>query len=297
MKSTIFYDGAMNSTLAEGVSPSANKPRLFKKHIEKFKEQIAFISVVPVMVQDLYSIHSKEYVDSILNGKLVNGFGIKGDDGQDMASSFFYTSGSMLNATRFAIETGGFACSPTSGFHHACFARPFGFCTFNGLFLAAMKAINEYGAKRVLILDCDYHWGDGTYSLIKQFGMQHEIFQWSAGLDYWCSTLAEEMLQRLTEMCNLYIPKVDLVLYQAGADQHVDDPLGGLLTTRQMKIRDAIVFTTAKRYKKPVVWNLAGGYQEPIEKVLDLHLQTLQVAHQVQFDESLSPSDPGVSPG
>lgn len=33
----------------------------------------------------------------------------------------------------------------------------------------------------------------------------------------------------------------DLVIYQAGADMHVDDPLGGIMTTDEMRQRDDLV--------------------------------------------------------
>jgi len=70
----------------------------------------------------------------------------------------------------------------------------------------------------------------------------------------------------------------DVVLYQAGADPHVDDPLGGWLTTEQLRRRDARVFQTFARLGVPVAWNLAGGYQrEPdgsIPKVLEIHDNT-----------------------
>lgn len=73
--------------------------------------------------------------------------------------------------------------------------------------------------------------------------------------------------------------KYDLVLYQAGADIHVDDPLGGLLTTEQMRERDANVFRGCAESGTPVVWNLAGGYQRDansgIAPVLALHRNTM----------------------
>jgi acetoin utilization deacetylase AcuC-like enzyme len=76
-----------------------------------------------------------------------------------------------------------------------------------------------------------------------------------------------------------------LVLYQAGADTHVDDPLGGLLTTEQMRERDRIMFSVAHELGIPLAWNLAGGYQvEPdgsIPKVVQLHLNTFEEALKV----------------
>ena len=66
------------------------------------------------------------------------------------------------------------------------------------------------------------------------------------------------------------------MLYQAGADPHVDDPLGGWLTTAQLHERDRRVFAAARRIGLPVAWNLAGGYQSPLRKVLDIHDNTLR---------------------
>jgi acetoin utilization deacetylase AcuC-like enzyme len=66
------------------------------------------------------------------------------------------------------------------------------------------------------------------------------------------------------------------VLYQAGADVHIDDPLGGVLTTEQMTERDRIVFAAARTHATPIAWNLAGGYQRPLGKVVDLHSNTLR---------------------
>ena len=72
----------------------------------------------------------------------------------------------------------------------------------------------------------------------------------------------------------------DFVLYQAGADPHIDDPLGGWLTTKKMKERDMLVFSVAKRIGVPIAWNLAGGYQQDedggIRPVLDIHDNTMK---------------------
>ena len=68
----------------------------------------------------------------------------------------------------------------------------------------------------------------------------------------------------------------DVVLFQAGADPHVDEPYGWALTSEQLVIRDTIAFVGLKELGIPVAWNLAGGYQVPIQKVLDIHTGTLK---------------------
>jgi len=70
------------------------------------------------------------------------------------------------------------------------------------------------------------------------------------------------------------------VLYQAGADPHIDDPLGGILSSEQMSWRDRQVFE--KLGHLSLVWNLAGGYQvvpgdteaQKREPILALHRET-----------------------
>ena len=74
--------------------------------------------------------------------------------------------------------------------------------------------------------------------------------------------------------------KPDLVIYQAGADPHIDDPLGSVrMTTDQMRERDRYVFSALQERGIPVMFVLAGGYQKPIEeKLVPLHLNTFKEA-------------------
>jgi acetoin utilization deacetylase AcuC-like enzyme len=50
-----------------------------------------------------------------------------------------------------------------------------------------------------------------------------------------------QYLNRLHRVVRQF-PKFDLILLQAGADVHVDDPLGGVLDSGQIRERDRIVF-------------------------------------------------------
>ena len=71
------------------------------------------------------------------------------------------SNGGAVAAAR-AARAGGVAGSLSSGLHHAGRDRGAGFCTFNGLVLAARAALSE-GAARVLVLDLDAHCGGGTH--------------------------------------------------------------------------------------------------------------------------------------
>lgn len=54
-------------------------------------------------------------------------------------------------------------------------------------------------------------------------------------------------------------------------------PSAEISPPRQLARRDSTVFETCQRLRIPVVTNLAGGYQRPLEKVVALHTQTLWV--------------------
>jgi len=61
-------------------------------------------------------------------------------------------------------------------------------------------------------------------------------------------------------------------MYYVGCDPHVADPMiRGVMTTGQMRRRDRIVFTTCRRLGLPVCWTLGGGYQKPLQKMVELH--------------------------
>ena len=83
---------------------------------------------------------------------------------------------------------------------------------------------------------------------------------------------AKGFLRRVPEL--VASMRSDVVLSQAGADPHRDDPLGGWLDTEELAERDYRVFAAAT-LGIPVAWNLAGGYQTPLRRVLDIHENTL----------------------
>jgi len=83
----------------------------------------------------------------------------------------------------------------------------------------------------VFIVDGDQHWGDGTQDIIERHGLR-----WIRPF-HGPRTNAKDYFKALRS-CWSEIERADLVIYQAGADIHVRDPLGGILTTAQMRERD-----------------------------------------------------------
>lgn len=262
-------------------SPSAHKPRLvvedWKKH---FGTAVEICSFEPATEKQIARAHQADFVKGVLGCTVANGFGNRD---HAVAQSLPYTSGSMVAAAEYAVLHKEVVCSPTSGFHHAGFSDAGGYCTFNGLMVTALALKDADLVNRVAILDCDAHYGDGTDSIIRALGIDW-IEHHTQGQDFWgVDSAAKGAYERWLTFAIDKCRKCDLVLYQAGADPHIDDPLGGTLTTAQMRERDRTVFQHLGHL--PMVWNLAGGYQvvkgkteaERIEPVLALHRETARL--------------------
>ena len=270
----VFYRPEMAAD-SDSYSPSAGKPPLVVADWHAQALPIDVRDFDPVDRADLALAHDPRYVDGVLEGRVMNGFGNRD---RSIARTLTYTTGAMLAAAREALDNGRVACAPVSGFHHACFAGAQGFCTFNGLMVTALALHRQGRVERVGILDLDHHWGNGTHDIIGRLGagwVQHH----SSGRDHPGPRDAEPYLERLATLVSTFMD-CDLLLYQAGADAHVDDPLGGWMTDAQLAERDHIVFATAATIGLPVAWNLAGGYRRDanggIDPVLEVHRETMR---------------------
>lgn len=255
-------------------SPSTYKPEEVVNDWMTVGLPLEIQSFDPVLRADMYRAHIKSYVDGVMDCQLANGFG---GMQPDVAQSLPFTCGALLAAARAAISNGEIACAPVSGFHHAHYSSPGGFCTFNGLMIAALALLDSGEAKRVGILDLDQHYGDGTDDILAAVGPV-EVVHTSAGARRRTAKDAEAFLTRLPETIETF-SECSILIYQAGADPHIKDPLGGWMTTDQLARRDKIVFEQAKRMGLPVAWDLAGGYQRDssggIAPVLEIHRNTM----------------------
>src|SRR5262249_61243678 len=84
------------------------------------------------------------------------------------------SNGGVIATAIEALRTRRVSGSLSSGLHHARRARGAGFCTFNGLVLAARAALDA-GAHTVLILDLAAHCAGGTHELIHSAGRMCQL--------------------------------------------------------------------------------------------------------------------------
>lgn len=267
----VFFDLRMVAD-SESFSPSAAKPAKVVDSWARLGLPLDVRPVRPVTTEELCLAHEPQMVREILACRRENGFG---NTLETVANSLLYTSGAMLEAARAAIRNNRVAVAPVSGFHHAGYDFVGGYCTFNGLIVAAQVLLRDKSVRRVGIVDFDQHHGDGTEDCIERLKLRDQICHFTAGRIYRSAHQASEFMARIPAILG-QMQDCDVVLYQAGADPHIHDPLGGWLTDDQLAYRDQTVFSAAKALGIPVAWNLAGGYQDPIEKVLSIHDETMK---------------------
>lgn len=267
----IFYCDQMVVDVAS-FSPSAGKPREVMSSWRELGIPMAVRVPVPVTVDQFCLAHDRAYVEGVLACRINNGFGNKS---RAVADSLPWTSGVMLSAAREAIENGLVAVAPVSGFHHAGYSAGGDYCSLNGNLVTAAVLLDEGIVKRVGILDLDTHWGNGSDDIIRKLRLESRVLHYSAGAKWYKPSQAEIFLRILPSIVESFA-ECDVLLYQAGADPHIDDPLGGWMSTAQLAERDQIVFETARRISLPIAWCLAGGYQTPLRRVLDVHDNTMR---------------------
>jgi len=271
----VFFCDEMVVADANSYSPSSGKPSMVLRDWQDRGLAIDLRASTAVTREQLALAHDPAFVDAVLDGKRSNGFG---NTLAEVARSLPYTTGALLCAAREALTNRCVAVAPVSGFHHAGYDFAGGFCTFNGLMVTAQVLHREGLVRKLAILDLDQHWGNGTQDIIDRLQLGWVQHHSSGGMSLRARD-AERYLRDLPKLMEQWAD-CDLLIYQAGADAHIDDPLGGWMTTEQLRRRDGIVFSTAQALGLPVVWDLAGGYQRDadggISAVLEIHRNTMR---------------------
>jgi len=244
--------------------------------------------------EQLCQAHAPEYVQAIRTGaplELAQSQGFTWDAG--LWPMVLASNGGMVAASLDALDS-GLSGSLSSGLHHARRESGMGYCTFNGLAVAASEALSA-GARSVLILDLDAHCGGGTAAILAD---EPRVFQLDVSVDdydtYASSDRAHlhmvrdgaQYLSVIETQLRLLAAgdrQFDLCLYNAGMDPFEgcsDGALAGI-TRERLANREHIVFEWCRRQGLPVAFSLAGGYvgdKLDQQGLVELHLLTLEAA-------------------
>jgi acetoin utilization deacetylase AcuC-like enzyme len=202
------------------------------------------------------------------------------------------STGGTVAACRAALED-GIAINLAGGTHHAFRDHGQGYCLFNDSVIAARTMQVEGRVRRVVVLDCDVHQGNGTAAIaagdatIFTFSIHSErnfpLHKEQSDLDIGLAdgTGDDEYLYALEVGVRraLDLARADLALYLAGADPYEGDLLGRLSLTKEgLESRDRLVLEHCRRAGLPVALTIAGGYGRRVEETVAIHLETVRVA-------------------
>lgn len=253
---------------------------------------VGLIGNTSLTAAQLAIAHSAAYINAVRTGQpraLAESQGFAWDP--QLWSMVLASNGGVIAASKRAL-THGVAGSLSSGLHHARRDHGNGFCTFNGLAIAALKALGPK-VRRILVIDLDAHCGGGTHSILGGNRAIHHLDIAVDGFDRYVPTGGNTLDlvrdagaymgvldQRLDELRDR---PFDLCLYNAGMDPHQHSPVGGLpgIDALLLGRREQRVFSWCAQRKLPIAFVLAGGYIGPnLDQagLVALHRLTLQAA-------------------
>ncbi|WP_245546215.1 histone deacetylase family protein [Marinomonas posidonica] len=251
----------------------------------------------PLSLAVLMAAHDKQYVHRFIRGELTakeeKDIGLPWSEWL-VERTLRAVSGTILTS-QLALQH-GLACHLAGGTHHAHPAHGAGFCIFNDLAVAALNLVNTKQAKKVLILDCDVHQGDGTiaffpdhpnivpvswhceenYPNVKQTAGINIAIPKGATDETYLEILKDTLPTLLAEH------RADFIFYDAGVDVHQEDRLGYVkLSDQGVLARDTYVIKTCLDQGIPTACVIGGGYDREEDKVAWRHSLLHQAAQQV----------------
>lgn len=244
------------------------------------------ISPQPLDIEDVLLVHSLAYLESLEEEETwFEIFELKAEELKretatkalpQLIEDFLLKSGGTLQAARLALKH-GLAANLGAGYHHAFPDQGRGFCVINDIAITIRKLQKEKLIKTAMIVDLDFHQGDGT---AKTFSGDKSVFTLSvhsqegwpeikqeSSLDVGIveaekNTYLERTKAAVNQALSQFTP--DLVMFVAGSDVYEKDILPGTkylrLPLSVLKERDQFVIDTFKKREIPLAMVFAGGY-------------------------------------
>ena len=251
------------------------KNQLFKEKLIRKKD---ILTPPRLTDMDLQLVHTKEFIaslkDPITVGQILNLNYVNPWD-EYIFEYFRYVSGGTLLAVKYALEHHTTVFNLGGGYHHAHPDRGEGFCLINDVAIAVRKMQLAEKLNKTLIIDLDYHQGNGNLMYFKN---DEKTFTFSMHADKWdevptksnnidielpANTQDKEYLnileQELPRVFSAFTP--ELVIYIAGSDPFIEDTLGDFDITEQgMLKRDIFVYREVRKHQAPLTVLGGGGY-------------------------------------
>lgn len=244
---------------------------------QKLLKRKRILKPYKVSYEDIALVHTESYISQIkepMNVARMLNLGYVNPWDSHVLEYFRIVSGGTVLAAKHALATNSIVFNLGGGFHHARPDKGAGFCLLNDIAIAIEKMRKKRRAQRFLIIDLDYHQGDGN---LVYFNNDEDVFTFSIHASSWESTEKKnnfdglvnsncswidykELLQEnIQNLCRQFKP--DLVFYIAGSDPYEKDTLCDMhLTRNDMYERNMYIFSKIYQQKIPLVITSGGGY-------------------------------------
>ena len=258
--------------------------KVYRHLVDKLGDGV-FYTPERVSESDLSSVHTESYLASLRQSR--NVAIIAEMDLLSLAPNFLlqtrllnpmrYATGGTILGGELALEY-GWAINLSGGYHHAKRDSGGGFCYFADIPIAAYRLWEQNPDLSIMVIDLDAHQGNGHEAVFKDDPRVHifdvyneEIYPNDSeakqyidfhyplrsriGDDDYLSLIETEIEKALVQA------EPELIIYNAGTDIFIEDPLGGMSISKAGVIkRDEIVFRLAFERNIPIVMVLSGGY-------------------------------------
>lgn len=271
---------------------------VYRRHIltGERAQTVRIASVAPARsarTEDLLLVHTPEYVEALRSG-----------EPPDLAStgcvwfpSWIDVSLSVLGAFLDAVDTSledGVSGMLGGGGHHAYPDHGGALSTVNDIAIG-VHYLRTKGIRRVLILDLDAHFGNGTVAsfpddpdlFLLDFHGHASDFGHPDGPHLFRNFRSEPDARTYLQSLRKDLPRVldefqpEVCLYAAGMDVFSGTPNPPLrLKVPDIERREAFVFETLSSRNLPVAYVHAGGYAS-VETLVGLHMITARAAQGV----------------
>jgi len=257
------------------------------QELEVFDEAVKLHEPKPCKEEDLFLVHSEEYVNFVRKMCEI-GYGYL-DQGDTPAVRGLYegacsvVGGTLLGVKMVMEGDVNHAFNLGGGLHHAKKNRASGFCVFNDVAIAVRFLQKKYNLKKIAIVDVDGHHGDGTQEIfynekiLKISTHRIGIFPGTGNLEEVGTGLGKGYsvnipLPKGTDNVSysyafneVILPLIehyepDFIVTQCGVDGHYQDPLVGLaLTTKIYEEIGRKIHHLAHKSAKGRLLVLGGG--------------------------------------
>ncbi len=255
----------------------------------------------------LIKTHSSEYINQVNNSFPENGFNFLDGDTVVSPGSKEATKdavGSIITAID-GIENKEFKnafCAVRPPGHHAEKEKAMGFCIYNNVAVGANYLIEKYKYKKIAIIDFDVHHGNGTQDIF--FNNEKVLYISTHQYPYYPGSGSENEKGNFNNILNIPLEagttsgeylnafenvlkklkefKPEFLLFSAGFDAHIDDPLAQLRLGSEdfYKITKRTLEFSKSFCNGNVVSILEGGYNlKALQDSTQRHLEAL-----IEFD-------------